>query len=122
MKLNIKTFEYVEKEISNFEIEIPDNELYCFQTGIRRSVRIIPNKNKEGVVTSLKVTSIYSSFECKVEQFTILTSQIERHYNSKESSPENSIVSMLVNVYYDIRTKEQFEEDLEYILNKIKNG
>ena len=42
MKLEIKQYEYVEKEIEKKNIEIPEAISYYFETGIRRSIRITP--------------------------------------------------------------------------------
>lgn len=121
----IKTYKYQKVEISSTDLEIPETTLYCFQTGIRRAIRIIPeyttwNKeenNKDEEIYSLNVTCVYNSFEAKVEIYNLAISSMEDMINTNKDS--YNIGDMLLNKDYNTRTKEQFEEDLKAVLDKL---
>ena len=126
MKKTIKTYKYEKIEVSNSEIEIPEEPMYVFQTGIRRAIRIVPkwttwNKEHKGTeeeIYELECTCVYNSFDCKVEMFKISISGIEDMINAQKKD-HYSIPDMLKDKDYNIRTKERFEEDLKVVLNKI---
>jgi hypothetical protein len=125
MKHTIKTYEYKRIEKTATEIEIPEETIYCFQTGIRRAVKIEPqwttwnkeNYQKDEEVWNLKITCVYNSFECKIEQYTIQVSQLEDNINRGKDS--YSIPNLLLHRDFNLRTKEQFEADLKIALDKI---
>ncbi len=106
-------------------MEIPSETLYCFQTGIRRSIRIEPiwtewnksafDKNEE--IYQLKVTCVYSS-QIKVEIFGISITSLEEMINTSKDT--YNIGLMLLKKYYNIRTTEQFDADLKEALDKFK--
>ncbi len=126
--MKIKTYRFVKEEVAETEIFIPQEPYYCFETGIRRSIRIIPKWTtwqlerfqKPEEIWELEVTCIYQSSQCKIEKFTIRTSQIEDLNNKNEQSNPKSIVTLLLNDWGDSRTKEDFELDLEQVIKEIK--
>lgn len=128
MKLNIKQYEYKQVEIEKKEIDLPTEVSYYFETGVRRSIKIIPifttwNKerfNKEEEIYCLKVVCLYNSSECKAEKFTINTKDIEMIFYS-EKHKHKAFVTSLVNEWLDVRTKEQFDADFNYIFNEMQS-
>jgi hypothetical protein len=60
---------------------------------------------------------VYGSCEAKVETFNILKSDIENLYYSKDK--ESDFVRSWVDGHFLKRTKEQFDTDLQTILNKF---
>lgn len=127
MKLSIKQYEYEKIEIASIDIDLPTETSYYFETGIRRSIRVVPiftNYLKERFgrdeeFHSLEVTCVYQSSELWVEKFTVLVKDIEEIYYS-EKGENKRFVDSLVNGWFDKRTKEQFDADLEFVLNTIK--
>lgn len=128
--MKIKTYEYIKTEISDTEISIPQKTYYCFETGIRRSIRIIPiwtswnmeRFQKPEELYELEVTCVYQSSECKVEKFKISISQIESINNREEKTKQKSIITMLLNDWGDDRTKEDFDIDLTTVIKEINDG
>lgn len=126
MKLNIKQYKYEKVETYSKEIEIPTEPVYFFETGVRRSIRIVPtfttwNKTqlgKEEEVYKLEVTCVYRSFECRIEKFSLSIDDIEEIYYS-EKSLHKDFVQAFVNNWLDKRTKEQFESDLNSVISSI---
>ena len=110
MKLKIKQYEYEKKEIASKEIKLPTETSYYFETGIRRSIKIIPRYNKEEELYELTVICLYQSFQCKAEKFTINISDIEKIYYSQNHT-HKEFVTGLVEGWFDKRTKEQFDID-----------
>lgn len=128
MDLIIKTHKYIKVEDENFNIEIPENTIYLFETGIRRSIRIVPiyttwnkeNYNKDEEIHTLEVTCVYLSFELVIEKFKISISNIESIWNSKNSDKnEKSILEVLYYKSADNRSKEQFENDLNNAIRQL---
>jgi hypothetical protein len=125
MKKQIKTYKLERVEVNSSEIEIPEEPMYVFQTGIRRAIRIVPewttwNKEHHGTeeeIWRLVVTCVYNSFECKIECYDIQVSQIEDMIRTSKDT--YSIPNMLMSGYYGVRTKEQFDADLQMALDKI---
>jgi hypothetical protein len=124
--MKVTTYKYEKVPVKDTELFIPEKPFYCFQTGIRRAIRIIPtfvdwesSYNKLGDPYELEVTCVYSSFECKIEKFNIRINQIEDNLNMTSKSQEKEIINMLLNEDYGIRTKEQFECDLNENIRKI---
>lgn len=123
MKIEIKTYEYQKIEKSNTQFEVPEETSYYFETGIRRSIRIIPiwttwNMKEYGLpekIWEFHFTCVYGSWENKIETFKIRLSDFESLYNSEKVS----IIKSLLNNDLDPRTKEQFENDLEHAIMKI---
>ena len=126
MKLNLKQYEYVKIEIAAKEIELPTTVSYYFETGVRRSIKIIPhfttwNKerfNKDEELYELEVICLYNSSECIAEKFKIRAKDIEDIYYS-EKHKHKRFVDSLVNDWFDTRTKEQFDADFEYTFSAM---
>ena len=127
MKLAIKQYEYEKKEIDSKEIELPTETSYYFETGVRRSIRIVPrfttwNKkrfNKEEELYELIITCVYLSSECIIEKFSLYPKDIEKiFYTDKHKLLE--FVRPLVEDWFDNRTKEQFEVDLNEAIRQLK--
>lgn len=125
MKVRQYRFEKIEVEAK--EVELPKETTYYFETGVRRSIRIIPrfttwNKTqfgKEEELYELEVVCVYNSFKCMVEQFNIQVSQIEDIYNNGSSNHHDFVVG-LINGWFHRRTEEQFKNDLKTVIDKIK--
>jgi hypothetical protein len=125
MKLNIKQYEFKKIEISSKIIELPVETSYYFETGVRRSIKIVPiystwrfNLNKPEEIERYVVTCLYNSFECKIEQFEISIDRIEEIYYNLDDD-YNGFVVNLFNGFFDKRNKKQFDVDLNTILYKI---
>jgi len=126
--MKITTYEYEKVPVEETEIFIPEKPFYCFQTGVRRAIRIVPTfvtwegnqYNKKGDVYELEVTCVYQSMECIVERFNVRVSMIENHINREEKSKAAEISRMLLEEDYYTRTKEQFDADLESALSSFK--
>lgn len=125
MKKQIKTYKYEKIEVNSTEIEIPEEPMYVFQTGIRRAIRIIPqwttwNKEyyqKDEEIYALDVVCVYNCWDKKIEIDEIQISQIESILaNDKEGK---SIPYMLLHKLYNARTKEQFNADLQAVIDRI---
>jgi hypothetical protein len=129
MKLEIKQYEYEKKEVAKKEIELPNVVSYYFETGVRRSIKIVPrfttwnkkNHNKEEELYELGITCLYNSSECIAEKFTLRINQIEEIYYS-EKHKHNSFVNGLVNDWFDKRQKEQFDADFKYTFSEMSNN
>lgn len=128
MKLQIKQYKYEKKEIASKEIELPTDISYYFETGIRRSIKIIPrfttwNKeqyNKEEELYELIVICLYQNFECKSEKFTIKISEIEEIYYSQKHN-HKEFVTALIEGWFDKRTKEQFDTDFNNLFSELQS-
>ena len=126
--MKIKQYEYEKKEIASKEIEIPSETSYYSETGIRRSIKIIPiytswNKerfNKEEELYELEIVCLYNSSECKAEKFKIRISEIEKIYYSDKHKYKQFIVT-LVEGWFNKRTKEQFEADFKYTFSEMQS-
>lgn len=124
--MKIRQYEWVRKEIESKEINLPKETSYYFETGERRAIKIIPkfttwNKNydKEEELYELVVVCLYTSFECRAEKFTIRVSEIENIYYSDEDCEYKEFVVALVNDWFEVRTKEQFDADFKYTFNEM---
>lgn len=127
MKLKIKQYEYEKIEVASKEIELPTETSYFFETGIRRSIKIIPrfttwNKehyNKEEELYELIVVCLYQSSECKAEKFSLRVSELENIYYS-EKSEHKIFVTALIENWFDKRTKEQFDADFNNTFSEMQ--
>lgn len=127
--MKITTYKYEKVAVKDTELFIPQEPFYCFETGIRRAIRIIPmyttwlhEKDEEEKIYSLDVTCVYQSGECKIEIFSILISQVEHMINVESKDNETSIMKLLLTGYYNTKTKDNFEDDLEGAIDNIKRG
>jgi len=127
--MKIKQYKYEKKEVSSKEIELPKKVSFYFETGIRRSIKIIPqyttwNKeqyDKEEELYELQVICLYNSFECKAEKFTIRINEIEEIYYS-ENHKYKEFITALIKGWFDKRTKEQFEADFKSIFSEMQSA
>lgn len=119
MKKVIKTYEYEKVEKDSHEIFIPDEPFYCFQTGVRRSIRIVPVFANVNDVYALKITAVYLSMECKIEKITLHVNRIEDLVNRNEKSLEAEYAQMLFDEDYCERDAEQFLYDLMSAISEI---
>ena len=127
MNLTIKQYKYEKVEVASKEIQLPTEVSYYFETGIRRSIKITPqfttwNKkqyHKEEELYELEVVCVYQSMECKVEKFKILVSTIADIYYS-EKHEHKDFINALIENWFDKRTKEQFDADLNNALSYIQ--
>jgi hypothetical protein len=127
MKLQIKQYEYEKKEIASKEIQLPTEISHYFETGIRRSIKIIPrfitwNKeqyNKDEELYELIVVCLYQSSECRAEKFTLRISDIEGIYYSPKHE-HKEFVTGLIEGWFNKRTKEQFDIDFDNIFSEMQ--
>lgn len=126
MKIQLKQYKYEKIEIESRDFELPTAPVYFFETGIRRSIRIVPlwttyNKkhyNKEEEIYGFMVTCIYLSFECKIKHFQIPLRSIGELHPTSDKHRNDFITSWISN-HFNERSKEMFENDLIHTLNQI---
>lgn len=109
--MKLKTYKLEKVEVDSTELHIPEETVYLFQTGKRRSIRIVPIFF-DAAVYELKITCVYLSYKIKIEGFKIQVSMIERYYNSQDQSIEKEIIQLLLSGDCYERTEEQFTTDL----------
>ena len=125
MEIKIKQYKHQKVEVDSKVFELPEKETYYFETHVRRSIRIKPifttwNKeryNKEEELYQFIVTCVYLSFECKIERFNINVSD----FDDLSKIEKNELLNAWVLGWFDERTKEQFDSDLEHAIHKINN-
>jgi len=120
--MKIKTYHFERVEDKEVELFIPEVPFYCFQTGVRRSIRIVPitvNRANLKIIYKLEITCVYLSSECKIEKYTIYISNVESFLHMEEKSNEAKLVRMLLDEDYDERTEEQFNNDLNQAIKQI---
>lgn len=130
MELSIKTYKYIKTEQTDTKFQLPDEPTYWFETGIRRAIRIVPNwttwliENGEESekLYQYHVTCVYNSFESKVESYKISISDFEDAFNKERRlrSSEEFIYNWLSG-WFDKRTKEKFEADLNAAILKFND-
>lgn len=123
MKLQIKQYEYDKREVGSKEIQLPTETSYYFETGIRRSIKIVPSfitKKEKKELYQLTVVCLYQSSECKAEKFNIRVKDIEDIYYSDDHK-HNKFIYALIEGWFDQRTKEQFDEDLNNFISDLKS-
>lgn len=124
MKVQIKQHKHVKVETSSFDLELPEKTSYFFETGIRRSIRIVPvftswNKeqyNKEEELFKFDITCVYLSFECKIEKFSVSLSDFDK---DKEIIEKNMFLRSWINGWFNKRSQTDFENDLKQAIDKI---
>lgn len=128
MKVKLTTYEYVKQEIEGKEYEIPDETSYFFETGVRRAIRMVPvwttwlkEEGKEEHIHSYKVTCVYRSMENKVETFNISVHTLGSEFSDNAKGKQADFVRALLNGWFDKRTKEQFEQDLQASINEFND-
>jgi hypothetical protein len=130
MKMTITTTEYVrtEKEI---EVNIPDKQLYLWHNGIRRAYSVKPkwttwnmeHFGKPEEIYSLEVVMVDPS-DNKIEVVELTVKSLVEIIKNEKHDYKRLVENILK--YPDdkeyIRTKEQFERDLEIVLQKINES
>jgi hypothetical protein len=128
MKITIHELRQV--PVEDVELTIPQEPTYLFETGVRRAIRIIPFISEwdspfinKGEVYFLKVTCVYTSWETKIEQFTVNVDRgsVTRILSGKGSSPQKQILELLLHKTYEERSVERFEEDFKTVLERINS-
>lgn len=126
MKTKIEKWKFVKQIETGVEVELPDEIEYHFQTGIRRSIAIIPewtswqkDRGKEEEIWKYDFICVYDDFKCKIEKASIQVSQISSLLQNDKDS--YSLVDFLVNEKgeYTVRSKERFMADYNKVLNNI---
>lgn len=126
--MKIKKYKLERVEIDSIDFELPTETEYFFETGIRRSIKVIPifttwqkeSQNKDEEVYQIAFVCVYSNFESKIERIEISVSNLERlYYNSNEKY--HDLIKSYIDGEFNKRTKEQFEGDFEKVLNEIKS-
>lgn len=123
--LKIKKYKYEKVIDGEATIDIPDEILYVFQTGIRRSIRLVPLFLKDQLV-ELRATCVHLSFENKIVYFKVPVDERSlenvKWGNDSNIDSSTSILQMLQSKDYELRTKKQFESDLKYALGVIEDN
>ena len=127
--MKVTEYKYERVVSGERDVFIPEEPFYCFQTGIRRSIRMIPKKvtwddsphHKKGDIFQLDVTCVYQSFECVVEKFSIPISTIGDHLTKDKKGKVAEFCKMIIDEHYSKRTKEQFDQDLKMALDNINS-
>jgi hypothetical protein len=128
--MKIRTFKVERVPVEEFDIPTPTEPTYYFETGVRRSIRIIPiyttwqkeQHGKEEEVWKLDITCVYNCWETKIEKFSIQLSEFESLWNSRDDNNNRKFKSMLELFVFNggnVRTKEQFDTDLKAVIDKI---
>ena len=128
MKYTITKEKYVKEIIPQHEIDIPEEPLYLFITGIRRAYSIVPkwttwNKehyNKEEEIYEFQIVEVDPS-NYHVKRYNIGVSDISNILNSRESYLQDKIrlVEAIIEPVYYKRTKEQFMQDYNNVIEHI---
>ena len=127
MKIKLKTYKYERVEDDSIDFEIPTETSYFFETGIRRSIKIVPiyttwqkeKENKEEEVWKFEIICIYLSFECIAEKFSISVSDLEDTHLENKKGKKYEFIRNWLNGFFDERTKEQYDADFNNFLAQI---
>ena len=124
MKIQLKQYKIEKIETSSVDFELPEETVYFFETGVRRAIRIKPvfttwnkEQGKEEEIYYFDVTCVYLSSKCKIEKFKIYLSQ----FPDATYSLEKEFNEAWTQNWFNKRTKEQFEADLNTALEQIQN-
>jgi hypothetical protein len=127
MKIKLKTYKYERVEDNSIDFEIPTETSYFFETGIRRSIKIVPiyttwqkkRDNKEEEVWKFEVTCIYLSSECIAEKFSVSVSDLEDTHLENKKGKKCEFIRSWINGFFDERTKEQYDADFNNFFTQI---
>ena len=130
MKILITKTEYTRTE-KKIEVNVPDKQLYLWHNGIRRAYSVKPkwtswNMEHFGTpeeIYALEVVMVDPSYY-KIEVDELSVNSLVRIINS-DKDPYKRLVDNILNYPDDkefIRTKEQFENDLNAVLQKINES
>lgn len=118
--MKIKQYKYIQQEVDSKEFDEPTEPVYFFETGIRRSIRIIPEVSawvEEPKIYAYLVTCVYDSWECKIEQFNLHINDLEELYHTNQKHSE--FVKCWIDGHFLKRDKERFDADLQYVISKL---
>jgi len=116
------TFERVEKEIS---IKVPSDVMYLFVYHSRLSVRVVPvfdvwNPKRYGELHSLEITVVPQWPAVEVKLHKVIFHEIGNILSNKDNNVLKTIIELISNhEERNIRTKEEFEADLNRVLEEI---
>lgn len=129
MKTLIKRTEYKRVEIET-DVNIPETQMYLWHNGIRRAYSVKPKWTSWNIEHNNKPEEIYTfdvvmvdPSDNKIEAVEITVSSLAEILNN-EKHPYHRLVDNILNYPDDkeyIRTKEQFESDLQRVLQKIND-
>lgn len=126
MNLKIKQYKFEKVETDSKDFKCPKATQYFFQTHYRRAIKVRPiysswlkEEGKEEKIVQYEITFIYQSFECRVEKHTLAIDSIERIYNQSDEKL-NSFVVDWIDGDLLTRDKEQFDSELEHVINEFK--
>lgn len=129
MKIPVKSYKYQRVLDEEATFDIPEEGIYLFQTGIRRSIKVTPEwttwnerQGKREEIWKLNFVCVYGSMEAKIEAFSIPVSELERIYSDTKHEHYRLIEFINDRDECDVRTKDQFNVDFESVLKEIKNG
>lgn len=129
MKKEVKTFRMVMKDDGVININLPDKPSFYFETGIRRSIAVIPlwtswqveQLQKPEEIYSYKLIFVYNSFEAKIDSTTISVSQLEDYFKSTNTSSLGPLIRFITdceNDGFNKRTEDQFIADYAKVIVK----
>lgn len=125
MKKSIEIYKIQKVLDKNFEVDLPDETCYFFETGIRRSIRIVPiwttwkhEQGEDEIIYQYHITCVYRSFENKIESFKV--SAISGLSNIYKSDKKHPLQSLMLG-WLDSRTEEQFMQDLQLAIEELNN-
>lgn len=135
MKHIIKKTEskFVKEVIDSFEVELPEKQIFLFETGIRRSLSIRPlwttwerERGKDEFIHSLEIVCVYQSGRTAIEFHTIQVSRIEDIISSPTESKtvEGRLIDyiLLHPEWHSIRTEGQFIDDFNGAIDRMKDS
>lgn len=125
-EIQLKQYEYQKVETNSKLFILPNTIEYFFETGIRRSIKVIPIlttwQKTQGKISEeiwkYKFICVYNNFEAKIEMFDIHVKDIEDNYYKPNSNMYN-LIQPWVDKQFNIRTKEQFDADLNEVYQKL---
>jgi hypothetical protein len=127
MEIKVKKYKYQKVIDEEFTFDIPEEGIYLFQTGIRRSIKVTPewtswneNQGKREEIWKLNFVCVYGSMEAKIEAFSIQVSELAHIYSTIKHEHYRLLEFIGDRDEYDVRTKEQFDADFDAVLQKFK--
>lgn len=128
--MKIRTYEMKRIFGKEIEINIPTEIEYHFQTGIRRSIKIIPkwttwnmeNSQKPEEVWQLDFVCVYGNFDCKIERTSIQIIHIEDMYNRLDLNEFPLLHFLMIRDESTARSQKQFEDDFKAVLQSLKSN
>lgn len=129
MEYSIKKYRLERVLIDDFKINLPEVPEYHFQTGIRRSIAIIPRwttwkmeyKNEPEEIYEFDIIMVYLGFDSKIETTHIRMSELNDVLSQENKTSWDIREWFISNRGKDtLRTEEQFKVDYQSALEKIQ--